>query len=443
MRRYRSHINDKDSLPVAAPVVGALCGIMRPMDNNTISQPLKLLERTINEAYADVEAWFRRRFVETPAAFYCSVDLRNNGNKIAPIDTNLFPGGFNNIPPANHPLAAEALARQIDQRCVGACSVLLIAENHTRNMAYMDNIAALKQLLESAGCPVRIGRLDGQSLDVVTAGGYPIAMRPIESQDGKLRCDGAVPCLAILNNDLSGGAPDMLLTTKTPVLPPPTLGWARRRKSDHFFRYQRACEDFARVIRADPWLLMADFHICPRVNFRRREGLECLAAAVEETLKQILEKYRQHDISDEPYVVIKANAGTYGMGVLSLKHPDEVFRLNRRQRNTMSVGKEGVPISDVMIQEGIRTIDQHNGGSAEPVVYMVGGSVIGGFFRVNERRGSDDNLNSGGMSFSPLPFQTARPLPTAAITDDAQARLYVYGVIARLAAVAAAEEAAA
>jgi glutamate--cysteine ligase len=29
-----------------------------------------------------------------------SVDLRNAGFKLAPVDTNLFPGGFNNLNPA-------------------------------------------------------------------------------------------------------------------------------------------------------------------------------------------------------------------------------------------------------------------------------------------------------------------------------------------------------
>ena len=29
--------------------------------------------------------------------FYCSVDLRDSGDKIAPVDCNLFPAGFNNI----------------------------------------------------------------------------------------------------------------------------------------------------------------------------------------------------------------------------------------------------------------------------------------------------------------------------------------------------------
>jgi hypothetical protein len=54
-------------------------------------------------------------------------------------------------------------------------------------------------------------------------------------------------------------------------------------------------------------------------------------------------KYREHGIDDKPYVVVKADAGTYGMGVMTVKDASEVIGLNRKQRNKMSVVKEGIP----------------------------------------------------------------------------------------------------
>ena len=36
---------------------------------------------------------------------------------------------------------------------------------------------------------------------------------------------------------------------------------------------------------------------------------------------------------------------------------------------------------------------------AEPVVYMIDRYVVGGFYRVNEARGIDENLNAPGMQF--------------------------------------------
>ena len=170
--------------------------------------------------------------------------------------------------------------------------------------------------------------------------------------------------------------------------------------------------------------------------------MECLATAVDETLKQILQKYREHDIDDKPFVVLKTNAGTYGMGVMTVDSAAAVLSLNRRQRNKMAVGKEGAPITDVLIQEGVQTAEKVGGSAAEPVVYMIDGTVTGGFYRVNQNRANNENLNSRGMSFAPFPVSCSPPI-VAPPDNDTAGRLYVYGVIARLAALAAARESAA
>ncbi len=54
---------------------------------------------------------------ETP--FYCSVDLRNSVFKLAPVDTNLFPGGFNNLSPEFHPLCVQAAMTALEKLCPG------------------------------------------------------------------------------------------------------------------------------------------------------------------------------------------------------------------------------------------------------------------------------------------------------------------------------------
>ena len=60
-------------------------------------------------------------------------------------------------------------------------------------------------------------------------------------------------------------------------------------------------------------------------------------------------------VTDTPYVVVKADAGTYGMGVMTVRDADEVRGLNRKQRNKMAVVKEGLPVTEVIIQEGVPT----------------------------------------------------------------------------------------
>ena len=45
-------------------------------------------------------------------------------------------------------------------------------------------------------------------------------------------------------------------------------------------------------------------------------------------------------------MIVKADAGTYGMGIMTARSPDDVRGLNRKQRNKMSVVKEGLEVTD-------------------------------------------------------------------------------------------------
>ena len=64
-----------------------------------------------------IERWFRLEWMEHTPPFYTSVDLRNAGFKLAPVDTNLFPGGFNNLTPEMLPLAVQAAMAAIEKIC--------------------------------------------------------------------------------------------------------------------------------------------------------------------------------------------------------------------------------------------------------------------------------------------------------------------------------------
>jgi glutamate--cysteine ligase len=107
----------------------------------------------------------------------------------------------------------------------------------------------------------------------------------------------------------------------------------------------------------------------------------------------------------------------------------------------MAVVKEGLEVRDVIVQEGVYTHETVNGGMAEPVVYMIDRYVVGGFYRAHESRGRDENLNAPGMHFVPLPFASSCNLPEPGGEPDcAPNRFYAYGVVARLALLAAAIE---
>ena len=130
-----------------------------PNLTTALSGPLPELERTLLGATTVIEHWLRGQWQEHESPFYCSVDLRNSGFKIAPVDTNLFPGGFNNLNREFQPLCVQAAMTALEKICPDARGAVLVPENHTRNTFYLQNVVALQTILRHAGMHVRIGSL--------------------------------------------------------------------------------------------------------------------------------------------------------------------------------------------------------------------------------------------------------------------------------------------
>jgi len=419
---------------------------MVPHLTTALTGPLRELERRFLDSSPQIEHWLRGQWHEHTPPFYSSCDLRNSGFKLAPVDTNLFPGGFNNLNPAFLPLCVQAAMSAIEKICPEARNLLLIPENHTRNLYYLQNVAQLVDILRQTGLNVRLGSMlpditKPTSIDLPN--GRSLLLEPLVRTKYRLGLDGFDPCAVLLNNDLSAGIPEILQNLEEQfVLPPLHAGWAVRRKSNHFAAYDQVANDFAKEIGIDPWRINPAFSVCRSINFHDRQGEECLAANVAAVLDLVREKYQEYEINETPYVVVKADAGTYGMGVMTVRNVDEVIALNRKQRNKMSVGKEGLEISEVLIQEGVHTFETVQDAVAEPVIYMIDRYVVGGFYRVHTERGKDENLNAPGMHFEPLAFDTGCNLPDyrSSNPDSPPNRFYAYGVVGRLACLAAAIE---
>ncbi|MDR0565033.1 MAG: glutamate--cysteine ligase [Azoarcus sp.] len=410
-----------------------------------LSGPLIDLERHLLDCSTTIERWFREQWHHHVPPFYGSVDLRNAGFKLAPVDMNLFPGGFNNLGSIFLPLCVQAAQAAVERLCASARRVLLIPENHTRNQFYLQNVSRLADILRMTGLEVRLGSLLPEitsATPVMLPNGSSLILEPLVRQGNRLGVEGFEPCAILLNNDLSGGVPDILQGLDEQFLIPPLhAGWHMRRKSRHAAVYERIVRAFSEEIGIDPWRICPAFRVCGGIDFHARAGEECLTQQVDALLADIRRKYREYDIKEEPFVVVKADAGTYGMGVMMVKEASDIVGLNRRQRNKMAVVKEGMSVGEVIIQEGIRTVESVDGAVAEPVVYMMDHYVIGGFYRVHTTRGSDENLNAPGMEFRPLSFETPCCMPDCQQGIEAATnRLYVYGVIARLALLAASVE---
>ncbi|NTV96772.1 MAG: glutamate--cysteine ligase [Thiobacillus sp.] len=419
---------------------------MVPNLTTALTGPLLDLEKRVIAAQPAIEHWFRGLWQEHATPFYSSVDLRNAGFKLAPVDTNLFPGGFNNLNPAFLPLAVQAAQVAVEKMCTSAQRFLIIPENHTRNTFYLQNVAALAEIVRKVGITVRLGSLipdlkEPLILDLPDGG--VLKLEPVRRESDRIVLDDFNPCAILLNNDLSGGIPDILkgLDPDQTLLPPLHAGWAVRRKSNHFKAYAELASAFAQVVGIDPWLIDPYYAVCGEVDFQARDGEECLASHVDALLKRIRVKYQEYGIDKEPFVIVKADAGTYGMGILTAKSADDVRDLNRKTRNKMAVVKEGLAVDKVLVQEGVYTYESINEAVAEPVVYMIDHFVVGGFYRVHTGRGRDENLNAPGMHFVPLAFDQSCSLPDVTARPDCPAnRFYTYGVLARLAALAASLE---
>ena len=197
-----------------------------------LTGPINELEQRILESMPAIERWFRLEWMEHTPPFYCAVDLRNAGFKLAPVDTDLFPGGFHNLTPEMLPLAVQAAMAAIEKICPEAKNLLLIPENHTRNQFYLMNVARLAAILHHTGLNVRIGSLlpeITQPTTLTLPDGQTLTLEPLKRLGAGGRRLGLAdfdPCAILLNNDLSAGVPEILKGLREQfIIPPLHAGW--------------------------------------------------------------------------------------------------------------------------------------------------------------------------------------------------------------------------
>ena len=411
-----------------------------------LNGPINELEQRVLDFTPAIERWFRLEWMEHTPPFYCSVDIRNAGFKLAPVDTNLFPGGWNNLAPEMLPLAVQAAMAAIEKICPEARNLLVVPENHPRNSFYLANVLQLKRIFHQAGLNVRFGSLSPDINEPTTLNlptGESITLEPLIRTDRRLGLKDFDPCTILLNNDLSAGIPGMLEDLNEQyLLPPLHAGWSVRRKSRHFKAYEEVAKRFGKLLGIDPWLINPMFAHCGEVNFAEETGMDCLTTNVDALLTKIKRKYKEYGINEKPFVVVKADNGTDGMGIMTVHDVKDLAALNRKTRNKMSTTKDGQALSEVIIQEGVLTNERVNDAVAEPVVYLMDRYVVGGFYRVHAERGVDENLNAPGASFAPLAFADSGRLPQPGENPGSSSpnRFYMYGVIGRLAMLAASYE---
>ena len=412
----------------------------------TLTGPINELEQRVLDSMPAIERWFRLEWMEHTPPFYSSVDVRNAGFKLAPVATNLFPDGWHNLTQEMMPLAVQAAMAAIEKICPEARNLLLIPENRSTSTSYLSSLAQLRRVFYMAGLNVRMGSID-PAIKKTTAftleNGETVTLEPVLRGKRRLGLKDFDPCTILLNTDLAAGVPGILEEIHEQyLLPPLHAGWSTRRKSKHFKCYEEVAKRMGKLLGVDHWLINPMFDKCVGVDLMQDPGLESLASQADALLAKIRRKYKEYGIKEKPFIVVKTDDAAPGLGVLIVRDAKELPALSRIVQDRLVAGKVLATSHDVLLQEGVLTKERINDAVAEPVVFMMDRYVVGGFYRIHPDTGVDENLNLPGSSFVPLAFEHSTHLPQPGSKPGASApnRFYMYGVVARLAMLAASYE---
>jgi glutamate--cysteine ligase len=382
--------------------------------------------------------WFTERSRSLAFPIYASFDVRDSGEKIGPVDANIFPAGFNNICPTDKDSAGEIVSRYMKQHHPSVKNVALLCEEHTGNVYYWENIRTLLKIFESAGLAVQaaIPRELSEPITVKTSSGSDVVVHFAENKNGDVWVGGVKADLVICNNDFSDGYSEWSRNLRTPFNPPYELGWYQRKKYTFFQQYNELAGGFAKVIGVDARLLQVATDVFSGFDANDEDSRKALASKVDSFLASLRQQYKAQGITSEPFCFLKNNSGTYGLAVMQAHSGAEILDWNNKIRKKMKAAKGGRDVTELIIQEGIPTkYREPDGGSAEPCIYTVGDELVGGFLRSHSERGPDESLNSPGAVYKRL------------CVSDLQVKIAdcpmenVYGWISRLGVLAIALEA--
>ncbi len=407
----------------------------------------KLLIDRIGLKQNEIHDWLESYEITQELPLYSSVDIRDAGYKVSVVDTNLFPAGFNNL--CEHGLEDSVgfIKKAVTERVPKCKNILIVAEEHTRNTWYLENVRILQQMIEKAGFNTKIATFlnvqpsfceKANFVELETATGSKVNIHCFKRILEKIKSGQEQFDLIILNNDLTTGIPDILKESNIPIYPSIQAGWHSRLKSHHFRHTSDLINEFSKIIDLDPWFFSSFFSVVDRVNINVEDDRMRLFNEAENLFNQIAQKYHEHNIPEKPYLILKADSGTYGMGVLPIEDPKDILELNRKRRNQLYKGKSAQIISRFLLQEGVPTIYSIDRKVSEVCIYQIENNLIGGFYRSHSGKGTRDNLNSKGMDFQKM-CPHLKKFGDCGVHHDVNI-FDIYRILARIAAIAAHRE---
>ena len=389
-----------------------------------LAGPLSELEERILEAAPVIERWFRLEWMEHTPPIYAAARVHNAGFKLAALDLDLFPRGWHLLAESTMPLAVLAAQAAIEKICPEARRLLIVPENGLPSDTALASLRRLQQIFSMAGLEVRYGSID-PALNSATSLSCPLArdpvpLEPVQRHKTRIGTEDFEPCSILLCNELSAGAPGILEDLFGQyLLPPLQAGWGVRRRSRHRSFYFDAAKRFGKLIGVDPWLL-APFADAARAD--SPANIEQLRERASALLARVRRTYRRYSIAEKPCLLLASDAGPRRAPVQVIYDPNEI--------NTAALPAE------VLLQEGVPTRERIDSAVAESWVYSIDRYVVGGYYCVHG--GGASEMCDACSSFVPQSIAEPPQLPRAGAPEHN--RFYMYGVIARLALVAASYE---
>ena len=342
-----------------------------------------------------IDDWFEHSMADKQKPIYHSVDVRFSGFKISPVDINCFPSGFNNIS-VNCIDHTVSICRKLFYKK----NIVLIIEDFNRNVAYLENVKILQNILSRAGNVCNLAFFHSERYVNMNEENFYVPK--LVYKNGSVQTsDGFKPDCIIINDDMSNGYPEFLNYYTKTIYPMMYMGWFLRRKNFVFDTYNTVVNKFANKFKFDSWFFSPFSYPVSVKGLVRTEDLEKLAYSTHAVLQKIKAKYLQYDIKSNPYVVIKSDHGTYGMSIMIINDAEQLYTLNKKVRKTMKYDrvKNDLGTKEYIIQEGVSTAQQYKEYSAETLLYHFNGTKISQLYRFHKNKSFKDNLNSRGAEF--------------------------------------------
>lgn len=356
------------------------------------------LSDVLDDKRDEIIAWMAKKRSEIDVPIYGSVDIRDAGWKIAVVDANQFPAGFNNTSEADIPHLTERIRGHIERHQPDCRWVHIYPESHTRNQGYVENLRTLCELVERAGYRCTIGNPELDGFDALNGLHGPLLLDQVEVVDDVLLVQGQQPDFILLNNDLTDG--DLEGLSAKSVLPSPQMGWHQRKKSQHFDFLRPLIEEVSEIIGIDPWHLICESFVSEEKCLEKETCRIQLASDVDVFLAMLAERYEELGIDRQPVAYVKNNRGTYGLGIMTVTSGEQLLNLSNRKMKKLMYGKGSSNTEDFLIQEGVPTLMKTEAGApVEPVVYLVDGDASSWFYRINPKKDEMGNLNSPSARF--------------------------------------------